>query len=153
MAMIGCAYAFGVKRACKIQRVKNRINVIMLAAGCMVAYAVDHYLDLLQHNIVYLLPFLGVYVITYWLYNLPETKTEELNIKNHRVTTDARIFYKDIDGVQCEAVQSWKAVLARWFRGDRTIMQANGTLFQDWEWEDKEVNDTFPLLMINSESR
>lgn len=152
LSLIGIFAAFAVKWGCREMDVVNGINVIFLITAAVVLGAVDLYSHVLQGNLLFYIPFVVAYLTTYWLYKLPETKTARLDIANHRLHIGRRVHYEDADdGQWCEALQDWRKVLARWVRGDRCIVTANGSLVPDWTLVDEDSGEESPLLIINYE--
>lgn len=153
LAVIGIFLAFSVKWGTRLLAPLNGINYIVLAVAAVALGLFDGYSGLLKGNLLYFLPFAAAYMGTYWLYRIPTTHTARIDIREHRLTIGQRVFYEDLeDGAQCEALQDWRRVLARWIRGDRCIVQANGSLMPDWRINDLDTGEENPLLLINSES-
>lgn len=152
LSIIGVFMAFAIKWGSRMKDPLQGINYGVLVVGAIGMGFLDFFTGILQGNVFFYLPWAAMYLITYWQYKLPETKTAKLDIQNHRLTIGSKVFYEDADdGTQCEAIQDWRAVLARWIRGDRCLITANGNLQPDWKLNDLDTSEEDPLLMINSE--
>lgn len=152
LGLIGIFLAFAVKWGSYIRDPLSGINYLVLIGGAVGLGILDLFTGVLKGQVWFYVPWASAYMITYYLYKLPEQSTATLDIKEHRLTIGKRLFYKDpTDGALCEAIQDWRAVLARWVRGDRCLVAANGTLQPDWTLNDLDSGEESPLLMVNSE--
>ncbi len=152
LGLAGIFLAFSVKWGSRMKDPLQGINYLVLIFGAIGLGAFDMWTHVFHGQVWFYVPWASAYMITYWLYKLPETKTARLDIKEHRLTIGSKVYYEDAeDGLQCEALQDWRAVLARWVRGDRCLVTANGTLIPDWKLNDTDTGEEDPLLMINFE--
>ncbi len=151
LALAGIFAAFAVKWASRLLEVLNGINYLVLITAAVILGLFDAYTGLLKGNPLYFMPFVVAYLGTYYLYKIPTVHNARLDISEHRLTIGGRVYYEDDDGRWCEAVQTWRAVLARWIRGDRCIVTANGSLVPDWKVYDEDAEEENPLLMVNFE--
>jgi hypothetical protein len=152
LGVVGIFSAFAVKWGSRLISPLNGINYGVLILAALLLGLFDVYTGLLKGNLLYFVPFAAAYMGTYYLYRLPTVSTARMDIKEHRLTVGQRVYYEDAeDGQWCEALQDWRRVLARWVRGDRCIVTANGSLVPDWTLVDNDTLEESPLLMVNSE--
>lgn len=152
LGVVGIFSAFSFKWGSRLISPLNGINYGVLILAALLLGVFDLYTGLLRGNLLYFVPFAAAYMGTYYLYRLPTVSTARMDIKEHRLTVGQRVYYEDAeDGQWCEALQDWRRVLARWVRGDRCIVTANGSLVPDWTLVDNDTFEESPLLMVNSE--
>lgn len=151
LALAGIFLAFAIKWASRLIDTMNGINYLFLTGAAIALGLLDAYTGLLKGNMLYYIPLAVAYLGTYTMYRLPTVKSARLDIREHCLTIGSRVYYEDDDGRWCEAIQNWRATLARWIRGDRCVVTANGSLVPDWTVNDEDSGEEDPLLMVNFE--